>query len=524
MLLLELCFNLNNMKKSKILLPIIVLIAIFIFLSVSNKDSLPIQEKDLPVVSLVDVSSFANQAIEIPVNGKIESEKEAMLSMEVGGQVKNVLVSVGDSVSAGDILLIIEDSDQRLRVDQARAALSAQSARLNEILSGSLDDVLAIKESVVSSAENALERVIVQSENAVIDAKKNLLNNDLRAYLSKEIADDNYSTQAPSITGTYSGEEGEYLITLYASGTQSGYSFKYTGPDSSGSGSVSTRSPQPLGESGLYILFPENFTRLPSVEWIVPIPNNRSATYITYLNAYQNASRDKDYGIKQAEEALNQARRDLELAKLGSREEQIEAQRAQTKQAEASLSLAESQLSKHQLKAPFSGLISSVSIKKGETVGVGQAPIKIINPQSLKLTTFVSPERSRLISSGNSVLVDNNYEGGVVSVSDAINPDNGQVEVSIYFTGGDFKPGEYVNAKIFGVVNNNRISLPLSSVKITSNGSFVCIVKDGLVTAIPVTLGSSENDKVLVVSGLEGIEKILPNVSLVEEGEEVIVE
>lgn len=512
------------MKKSNIIFLIIVLIIIFAFLGVLlKKDNLPIQEKELPIVSLIDVSSFTNQTIEIPVNGKIESEKEATLSMEVGGQVKDVLVSVGDSVSAGDVLLIIEDSDQRLRVDQARAALSAQKARLNEMLNGSLEEILAIKESMVASAENALERVIVQSENLVINARKNLLNNDLRAYLSRDIDDNHYNTQPPSITGTYSGEEGEYLITLYASGTHSGYSFRYTGPEGSGSGPVSTKSPQPLGENGLYILFPENFTRLPNVEWVVPIPNNRSATYITYLNAYENALREKDYNIKQAEEALNQARKDLELAKSGSREEQIEAQRALTRQAEISLSLAESQLSKYQLKAPFSGLISLVSVKKGETIGLGQAPIKIVNPQSLKLTTFISPERSRIISAGNSVLVDNNYDGGVISVSDAINPNNGQVEVTIYFTGGYFRPGEYVNAKIFGVVDNNRTSIPLSSVKITKDGSFVYTVKDGLVVAIPVVLDSSENDKVLVISGLEGVEKILSNVSSVEDGDEVIV-
>ncbi|HQB85287.1 MAG: Cobalt-zinc-cadmium resistance protein CzcB [Parcubacteria group bacterium ADurb.Bin247] len=511
------------MKKSIIYILIILIIA-FALINISEKEYNPLlEENNLPVVSLVDVSSLTNQSVEIPVNGKIESEREAMLSVEAGGQVKDIFVSVGDIVSAGEVLLTIDDSDQKLRVDQAKAVLDAQNSRLNEMLNGSLDDLLAIKESVVSSAEIALERITVQSENSVIDAKKALLNNDLRAYLSRDIADNNYNTQPPTITGTYSGEEGEYLITLYASGTQSGYSFRYTGPEGSGSGSVSTRSPQPLGENGLYILFPDNFTRLPNVEWLVPIPNNRSATYITYLNAYQNALREKDYSIRQATEALNQAKKDLELAKAGSREEQIEAQRAQVKQAEINLSLAKSQLSKYQLKAPFDGSISSISVKKGESIGIGQAPIKIINSQSLKLTTFVSPERSRTISSGNDAIIDGIYEGKVGKVSNTINPENGQVELNIYFSGGDFMPGEYVSAKIFGVVNDNRISVPLQSIKINNLGSFVYTVVDDLVVAIPVVLGASENDKVLVVSGLDGVEKILSNTSIVEEGDKVIV-
>jgi hypothetical protein len=84
-------------------------------------------------------------------------------------------------------------------------------------------------------------------------------------------------------------------------------------------------------------------------------------------------------------------------------------------------------------------------------------------------------------------------------------------------------PGEYVSAKIFGVVNDNRISVPLQSIKINNLGSFVYTVVDDLVVAIPVVLGASENDKVLVVSGLDGVEKILSNTSIVEEGDKVIV-
>ncbi len=116
--------------------------------------------------------------------GRVHSFNEAELSAEQGGVVSRIDVSVGEMVMPGRTLILLDAEDANNQLVQTESALVAERSRLEELLSGERPERLSILESAVSSAEIALSETERQTNNAVELARKNLLNNDLRAYLA----------------------------------------------------------------------------------------------------------------------------------------------------------------------------------------------------------------------------------------------------------------------------------------------------------------------------------------------------
>ncbi len=506
---------------------VIFFFSFWFFSSVNEKKPEAENISDRISVSLVKVSDLKLNGAQISVNGQVESINQATLSSEVGGILQAVNVSIGQNVSKGQLLASFDTSDAKLSLVEAEAGLTSQKARLVEMKSGRLDGEMRKLESAVESAKISLERTIQETEDAINSTRKSLLNNDLQAYLADEgiLLGDYYNMEPPRISGTYNGEEGEYKITLYRSMTQSGYSFRYQGPEGRGFGSVNTVIPQSLGNNGLYIIFPENFARGYNIEWVIPIPNERGVGYLSVKNAYQKAKDSQDSTIRQAEENLKQRKEDLELARSGSREEQIEAQEAQVLQATARVEAVRSQLNKRQIRAPFSGTISRVFVRVGENVIPGQQMFSLANEQLLKINAQVSPAQARMISTGDSVLVAGKHNGVVQAISRALDSQTGQVQIQITVEDleNNLFVGEYVTSNIFTNTGSDSVLLPLSSVDVSSVGNAVFVVEEDRAKRVPVSLGSIEGNMINIIEGLEDIEFIIKNASLVRSGQLVEV-
>lgn len=517
-------------KKVIVTIGILVLISFIFwaFSSMTEENSEVTDELERTPVSLIKISDQELNGDQITVNGQVESSDQAVLSSEVGGIVQSVNVSIGQSVFKGQLLASFDVADVKLDLAEAEAALASQEAKLAEMRSGLLEGEIRKLESAVESAEINLEKTKKETEDAVESAKRDLFNNDLRAYLADESIhlSEHRNIEPPQISGTYKGEAGgEYRITLYRSGTQSGYSFRYRGPEGSGSGTVNTKVPQPLGKSGLYIVFPENFANRYDLEWVVPIPNERGTGYLSAKDAYESAKDDREPAVRQAEETLKQRKEDLELARSGSREEQIAAHEAQVKQAEARVEAARSGINKRQIRAPFAGTISKVSPRVGENVSPGEQMFVLANEQILKVNAQVSPSQARLMSKGDKVLVNGEHKGVISAISGAVDSQTGQVELEITIEDrqGGLIIGEYVKSDIFLNSGDGSVLLPLSAVDVSSAGNAVFVAEEGRVKRVPVSLGAIEGEMVNITGGLEGVDSVIEKAASVRSGQFVEV-
>ncbi len=114
----------------------------------------------------------------ISVTGTVEPDRKVMLASQIPGKVAAVTADEGDRVSAGQVLVRLDDSDLRVQVAQAQAAVQAAQAAQG-LAQSRLDLALA----------GARPQERVQVEQAVRQAKAGLDNAEAELKRSQDLFD-----------------------------------------------------------------------------------------------------------------------------------------------------------------------------------------------------------------------------------------------------------------------------------------------------------------------------------------------
>lgn len=132
---------------------------------------------------------------------------------------------------------------------------------------------------------------------------------------------------------------------------------------------------------------------------------------------------------------------------------QAAAARSAQRAAEATLSTAQNQLGRTELRAPFAGSVAHVFAAVGEPVdGTGKPLIEITDASSLELHASVDQASAARLSVGAAAVVDGEVgppvTGAVVAVSPTVDPVSGTVLVRVRFDNaeGRFKVGAVAGA------------------------------------------------------------------------------
>lgn len=502
-------------SEKKWLAVALVLVTLLIgwFVANNSKQGLP-KGIETGMVSRGDVSEIVSET------GLIQAARSVNLAFERSGRVANILVKEGDTVAAGDIIMVLESDSAELDLSAAEAGLQAEYIKLQELRNGADPLSRSVAEAAVSTAEQNLARVTAQQNQLVESARQALRAIAPQAYLVKgqqEESESNYN--APQITGTYTGEvEGVYTITLYRSRSESNYAYRVSGLESA-SHAVSTVRPTPLGTHGLYIQFPPNFAG--NTVWEIPIPNDRSPSHINNLNAYQNAIEGRELAISSAEGALTQARLQLELSSSGARSERIALQEAQIRQMEARRSSSELGMASTHIIAPFPGTINSINTEVGQFISPGTPMATMISESFFEVKVDVPEVDIIEVTVGDEAVVtpeafrDTTLSARVTAVSPSSNLVNGVrvFSVTLNFLQNDprFRDGLSADVDIMSLTKSQVIQIPNRAIFENQNGRFVRVITSKNTTEIrPVTTGlRGSNGYTEILSGLAEGEQIV---------------
>lgn len=99
-----------------------------------------------------------NDGTSIEATGTIEAT-EITLSAQAGGQVKRIIVDEGSSVRSGDTLLIIDDTDWRYQMEQARGGYEMAEAQYKLALKGAREEDIIQAEANYKNAEADFKRL-----------------------------------------------------------------------------------------------------------------------------------------------------------------------------------------------------------------------------------------------------------------------------------------------------------------------------------------------------------------------------
>jgi biotin carboxyl carrier protein len=270
----------NNYKTSKLAWGVVVIVLIILIATLGKGKS--------TVNPDVATAKVGNVVDSVVLSGRTASASAVKLGFADQGRVSTVSVKEGDKVSKGQLLASLDTSDL----------------------------VLA-----------NISKITKEQDALVGNAYRNLISSGLQAIPESS----NLAINTPIISGLYNGPEGEYHVHIYESGGDSKRSFELSGIESGNVESIIMNTAIPLGTHGLFI----QFTAIPDAgDWVVTIPNNRSANYPAYFNAYESAKATRDRVISDA-----QISNDAIISRMNKR----------------------------RIYAPFSGTVADVGIKQGES-------------------------------------------------------------------------------------------------------------------------------------------------------------
>ncbi|MGW8121899.1 efflux RND transporter periplasmic adaptor subunit [Roseivirga echinicomitans] len=184
---------------------------------------------------------------------------------------------------------------------------------------------------------------------------------------------------------------------------------------------------------------------------------------------------------------------------------------------EKQLSTLNTQLSKTNIIAPFSGSIEEVPVKAGELVQPGTPVVFLVSNSDMYINAEVSEAYMGKIKAGDVVDIrvpsmNESFVSKVVSVGNVINPASRTftIEVTLPKEASDVKVNIVSIIRLTDYTNDNAITIPSRIIQEDLEGNFVYTLDDAQkATKVHVKLGLSHDHETEVLSGLSGGEVIV---------------
>ena len=225
-------------------------------------------------------------------------------------------------------------------------------------------------------------------------------------------------------------------------------------------------------------------------------------------------------GVQAAEAQLN-----LAEAQIVTTDSQVRLAQAQIETYGAVLQLAETNLANARLLAPFSGYVSQRNLDPGAAVsaqsaGTNTASVGILTIQDIETVKVQMevPERdiARVrVGSPVRLAVDpyqgEAFTGSVARVVHNLDPRSRTmgVEVEIPNPGGRLKPGMYARVEVLVETRQGALTIPAEALRLGEAKPSVMLVRNGVVEAVHVELGSADARGVEVLKGLSDKDQVI---------------
>jgi len=228
---------------------------------------------------------------------------------------------------------------------------------------------------------------------------------------------------------------------------------------------------------------------------------------------------------------VESARKALDLWQIGPREEQIKAQRAKVRTAQAALEYSRTQLVATEIRAPIEGTILERLVEKGEMVttsfvgdrGAKSSVVSIADLNDLQVEIDVSQADFARLKMGQPAIIvpeafaDRRYEGKLEEIAPEANRQKATVQVKVKVINPDSYLRPEMNAKVtffkeaikFDAVAPSKIMIPRRAV-IDGNGKhIVYLLVDGKAVSRDVGLGNGNDTAVEITHGLAAGERLI---------------
>ncbi len=509
-----------GLAKTHLVIGVVVLI-ILIAIVASFKNG----SNDLSVATVVrgDISQ------EVSVTGRVKAVNNASLGLERGGRISWIGVEVGDSVVAGQRLLSIENGDLSASLDQARANVKKEEAKLAELVRGTRPEELQVSESQVASAEIALE-----------DAKRSLVDSIVDAYTRSDDAvrnkvdvmftnprSTNPELVANSPDNQLNNDVKNGRVKIEAVLVAWEQSARSTSVASANFDAILKESKDDLEQTRLFL---EKVGLL--VNGLTPTATLSQTTIDTYKSNVSTARTNLNTGVtgltaaeekyRSAANALATSKHELALKQAGSTAENIRAEEAALDYARAEVKNASAALEKSIIRAPFTGVVVKQEAHTGEILPANTSVITLISDGHFKIEANVAEADIAKLAVGNTASVtldaygsETFFEAKVVTLEPGETIVDGvpTYKVTFEFINQDprIKSGMTANIDIAVHSKTGILLIPQKAVTTINGEKKVTLIR------------GETQEEVMVKTGLRGGDALVEVVFGLNEGDTVIV-
>lgn len=378
----------------------------------------------------------------IEASGTIEA-RQIEVSPQIGGQVSQVLAEEGDSVEAGQDLIVFTDALLEAQMQQALASLEQAQANYEMVAAGTPEAqkelAVAAAQLELTSARQDLDQLYDKHALAAAQAAKTVADTRDLVRDAERIYD---SLRSPASQTDI--DIAKSMVTLTEAGIERAEkrfrSLLRKSEDNPKRAAVvlliSTLEKQhDLAVKRLnYLEGTADEINLAQAEANLELAQEKlDDAQQQYENMQQGPDPDT---LALAEARLNTAEAKLAAAQAGPSQEQLALAKSQVEVAQAAVAVIEAQKEKLKLAAPVTGVVLSRSVEPGEVASPGAPLMTLAKLEDLKITVYIPEDRYGTIRIGQTVQVavdsfpGKNFRASVVRIADQaeFTPRNVQTE------------------------------------------------------------------------------------------------
>jgi multidrug efflux pump subunit AcrA (membrane-fusion protein) len=503
-------------RRTKIIIAVCSVVAIIVLISVFRPKP---SAYDTAVVKRADVVQ------EVSVTGKVRAADNVSLAFERSGRIASIRAYSGSKVSAGELIMSLDNSELAAGLSQAEANLRSEEAKLSEIVRGSRPEEIEIQRTKVASAsssaavaESGLDSAIDDAYAKADDALRNKADSlflgartsdpHLHFQVNNSKLDESIRKGRVSLESAMMGWNGDIL----ASGSDI---FTLSGE----SGSVMESLRSFLDELSLAVndlTINSGFSQTTIDGWKSSVSSARSAVGLA-TSALQTA----EGAYRTAASNLIIAEQQLALLISGSTAEEVISQESKVDGAKASISSIRAQIAKGEIRSPITGVIGRQDGRVGEITQGNSPVVSVISDKNFQIEANIPEADIAKVKAGDESMVtldaygsDTFFRARLISVD----PGEAVIEgVTTYKAVFEFiddderiRSGMTANLDIMTARKDGVLVVPQRSVANEEGRKIVKVLKDKIVEEREVQVG------------LRGIGGVIEVIEGLAEGEEVI--
>ena len=451
----------------------------------------------------------------IQTYGQITAQEEETLTFgTVSGTISEVLVSVGQTVQAGDPLVRLNTAALEKALVEAKADLVVAEAKLREAEVTASESAVLEAEANLISAENAVSKAYLDWQIAIATGLESLQNAVTKAQADVALAQQQLEmTQLTAQSGQI--RELEYDEAFLQR------SLRDITPE---------QDPAPIQEQleqTQQSLATARASRESSIQSAQDVVDQAEQDLARAQAKLQRATNGTDDPTVSAELAYTQAvsQRDaaqkaLDDLNQGGDPASVEAAKTTYDAALAKVEEIESKIEDTTLTAPFAGVIFSLNAQEGQVVTSSDQIIYLANPSELSATANVSEVDVVKLSLGQEVRAtfdafpDELVIGELESIDQQADTQSGipafAIKVAFDETPDGVSPGLSANLRIIIGERQDVIMVPAAALQQDWENVYVQVQKaSGSWETRTITIGINDGIMVEVLSGLEEGETVM---------------